>query len=130
MTNLTHETMWVDAAARAYQAQIPFTFRAGKVRMEAGRYQVWIDPKPAARMIRLHNVDARETLLLVAAGVGRTSQENAAKKLRFRVDDSRCALASLCIGGRRGAFTFHTPTVGREETAHVAEIELTPVNVD
>jgi len=124
MTSFTQDVLPVDAA-QAFQAQIPFTFRAGRVRMAPGRYQVWVDPKPAVPMIRLHNVDARETLLLVA----RTAQaagEAGGRKLRFQCG----SLASLCVGECREAYTFQTPATGRLEGTRATEIELTPVKAD
>jgi hypothetical protein len=124
MTSFTQDVLSVDAA-QAFQAQIPFTFRAGRVRMEPGRYQVWVDPRPSVPMVRLHNVDARETLLLMAR-TAQAASEAGGQKLRFQCG----ALASLCVGECREAYTFQTPASGRQEGTRATEIELTPVKAD
>jgi hypothetical protein len=117
------------AVAQSYEAEIPFAFRAGRVKMTPGRYQIWIDPWFAASMIRLHNLDARETLLLRPVGIDGAGHKGEGVKLRFHDGDSPCVLTSLLVGGYRGAYSFHTPGFGPDERAHTAEIELAPVNV-
>jgi hypothetical protein len=112
------------AVAQSYEAEIPFTFRAGRVRMAPGRYQIWIES--AARMIRFHNEDSRETLLLPAS-TGAGGSDTGALKLRFRCGGGRCSLASLRVGGSEGAYTFRMPPPGRDDAASVAEISLKPL---
>jgi hypothetical protein len=116
--------------AERYEVEIPFTFRAGRVLMAPGRYQVWIDPASTGRIVRLHNVDSRETLLLMPAAIGAAGHDGGALKLRFACGNSRCALVSMWVGEYHGAYTFHTPTLGRDDKAHVADIALTPLAVD
>jgi len=115
--------------AETYEAEIPFTFRAGRVTMAPGHYQVWIDPESTARIIRLHNVDSRETLVLMPASIAAAGHDGALK-LRFACANSRLALASMWVGDYHGAYTFHTPALGRSDTPHLADIELTPLPVD
>jgi hypothetical protein len=116
--------------AERYEAEIPFTFRAGRVMMVPGRYQVWIDPASTGRIVRLHNVDSRETLLLMPAAIGGGGRDARALKLRFACGNSRCALVSMSVGEYHGAYTFHTPTLGRGDKARLADIALRPVPVD
>lgn len=116
--------------AERYEAEIPFTFRAGRVMMAPGRYQVWIEPASTTRMVRLHNMDSRETLVLLPATIGAAGRDAGTLKLRFACANSRCALASMSVGEYHGAYTFRTPTLGRDDTAHVADIALTQVPVD
>ena len=138
MTSFPNSLMFADAAcsiaagtvmAETYEAEIPFTFRAGRVTMAPGRYQVWIDPASTARIIRLHNVDSRETLVLLPASIA-AADHGEALKLRFACAHARHALASMWVGDYHGAYTFHTPALGRNETPHLADIELTPLPVD
>jgi hypothetical protein len=117
-----------NALAESYEAEIPFTFRAGRVRMAPGRYQVWIDEASAARMIRLHNVDSRETLLLLPASIAGAGDDSGSLTLRFHCGSARCALASISVSGSLAAYTFHTPALGGGETERVAVVPLTRVD--
>jgi hypothetical protein len=119
-----------NAIAQSYEAEIPFTFRAGRVNLAPGRYQVWIDPASSVSLIRLHNMDSRETVLLLPASVAGAGRYGQVMKLQFRCGGARCALSSMSVGESQGAYTFHTPALGRDDAARVAEIVLTPVKAD
>jgi hypothetical protein len=81
-------------------------------------------------MIRIHNVESRETLLLMPASVAGAANDAGSLTLHFHCGSARCALASISVSGAQSAYTFHTPTIGRDETERVAVVPLTPVRAD
>jgi hypothetical protein len=115
------------AAAQNYEAEIPFAFRAGTTMMAPGRYHVWIDSTTTSRVIRLLNEDSRQTMVLLPAAIGAASDDTGRLQLRFHCDGGRCSLAAMSVGGSAGAYTFHAPRLGRDDTARVADIALKPV---
>jgi hypothetical protein len=119
-----------NAAAQTYEAHIPFTFRAGQSVMAPGHYQISLGNGSSRAIVRVRNTDSHETIMLVAASVSGFSEEARTAKLRFECGNSRCALASMWVGGYDGAYNFHKPRLGRDEMARVEVVGLTRVKGD
>jgi hypothetical protein len=142
MTNFT-TTMMIAAAtlvvaagsasAQVLNAEIPFTFRAGGVVMEAGRYEVSADQKNGQPMYRLWSAKEHRSILLLA-GASRDPQKSWLASgnpvLSFQCGTSHCALSGIWTGQSMPAYTFPRPKLGRDEPTRTALVVMRPEKGD
>jgi hypothetical protein len=142
MTNFTKTLMLAaaactiaagSAAAQTYQAEIPFTFRAGNSTLAPGRYAITVSHMTVGKFLMVRAMDTRKSILLQLNGAtGERRGESGAMdaRLRFECGASRCALKSMWVGGYQGSYTFPTPALGRNETARIETVELARAKAD
>jgi hypothetical protein len=118
------------AAAQTYQAEIPFTFRAGATTMAPGHYQISLAGSTSAKVITVRDLDKRNSIMVQPSGMTGEQKGAGTPKLGFECANTHCTLASLWVGGYEGAYRFHTPRLARNETARVETIGLTRAKGD
>jgi len=121
------------AAAQTYQAEIPFTFRAGSATLAPGRYAITVSHLTVGKFLVVREMDTRKGILLQPNGAtGERKGENGARdaKLRFECAANRCALRSMWVGGYQGSYKFPTPALAQNEMARIETVELTRVKAD
>ncbi|MBZ5617544.1 MAG: hypothetical protein LAQ69_02240 [Acidobacteriia bacterium] len=138
MTNLTTRVMIAaatlvvaagGASAQTLKAEIPFTFRASGVVMQAGTYRVNVDKLTGRPMFRLWSAnDHRSVILLSGASRDPDKAWTASGNpvLSFECADSHCALAGIWTGNAMPAYTFPRPKAGRDEPTRTALVVMRP----
>jgi len=104
------------AAAQTMKAEIPFPFRAGKVVLAPGTYQIsWVGRPSGSWLFRLADRENHKALLLlpVAASEGTPGLESG--MLSFQCGVSRCSLSGLSVGRGTPEFRMPPSRLGRDD---------------
>jgi hypothetical protein len=119
-----------NAAAQTYHAEIPFTFRAGTTVMAPGSYEIVVASNLGSKHIRVRDLDTRKTIMVQWASITGDQKHFDGPKLSFECVNTRCALATMWVGGYEGAYKFHTPALEKNETARIETVGLAPAKAD
>jgi hypothetical protein len=121
------------ASAQTMEAKIPFAFRAdGKV-FAAGTYRIQMMRTAGSPIVAIKNVKNGGRLVSLASpngGAKSAWQSSGAPVLEFRCGVSRCALTNMWMGGSESTYRLPTPSLGKDEPVHTAEIVMHPAGVD
>ena len=118
-----------NAAAQTYQAEIPFTFRAGTTVLAPGSYEISFKGMTSGKYITLRSTESKQSVMLQTTGMTGEQKGASVPSLTFRCG-SACTLASMWVGGWQGAYRLPMPRLAPNETARVMTIELTHVKAD
>lgn len=117
------------ASAQTMKAEIPFTFRVGNAVMRAGTYQVSVTySMTGTPMLYLHTWEGNKAVLARAEethDAPRAWRAAGNPVLAFQCGISRCSLAEAW-DGKRPAFQFAAPKLGRDEPTRMAVVALQP----
>jgi hypothetical protein len=119
------------ASAQTLNAEIPFSFQAGRAAMGPGAYTVRLIQGAGSSYFTLRNEDTRQSVILT-----RSVQENAPKKwladgkarLGFDCVEARCVLRQVWSGGSSLAYAVPAPKSRETEAARITEVVLTKAN--
>jgi hypothetical protein len=133
MTNFTKNLMLAaaacalaagTAAAQSYQAEVPFSFRAGSTSLAPGEYSISMQGITSGKLMVVRNLDTHNSIMVQTVSMTGESKGPAAPTLRFVCWDKRCALESVWVGGYQGAFKLHVAPLGPRELARIETVEL------
>jgi hypothetical protein len=122
------------ASAQTMEANIPFAFRAdGKV-LAAGTYRVdMVRTGSGNVVVAIRGLKKDQQVLSTSQpdGEAKETWKSTGKAiLSFRCGVSRCALTEIWTGGDSLQYRLPTPSLGKDEPVHTAEIAMHAVKGD
>jgi len=142
MKNLTTKLMITAAAlvaaanvasAQTMEAKIPFAFRADGTVLAAGTYRVTVQHAMSGPVVIIEGAKPGQHLISLAVpnGEAKEAWKSAGDAvLSFRCGVSRCVLTDMWIGAGAPTYKLPTPSLGKDEPVHTAEIPMHMVKGD
>jgi hypothetical protein len=109
-------TAFAGGGWRVTNAKIPFAFRAGKITMPAGNYEVESPWNTAAPIVTLRNMDTGDTTSFVAplTVAPKNDDSGSTAYLEFLCAGKDCAFHQVWPDGYRNGYAVSRPKVGTE----------------
>jgi hypothetical protein len=115
-------------SAQSMKAEIPFAFVAGGARLQPGTYRVQVANSPDHKMVQIHNVDDRHSILALPQSVSSASHPGASDVvIAFACTEGRCELASV---RGIGDMVYNFPRSKSDRATRIAEVVLRPDRAD
>ena len=116
------------ASAQTMEANIPFAFRASGKVLPAGTYKVQLLREPSGNpQFVIRGQESNDAVLSIGypEGDAKKAWQTAGNAvLSFQCGISRCALSEVWMGGANAVYKVPTPSLGRDEPRHTAEVTM------
>ena len=120
------------ASAQTLKAEIPFSFRAGKILMQPGSYDVQRRQSAGNVDFLIRNNDTKEAVFVlpnVNGSVPKAWAADGQARLSFACADGRCALQKIW-SGEGTTYSLPVPKKALDGMSQSAEIVMTKANAN
>ncbi len=121
------------ASAQTFKAEIPLSFRVGKMLMLPGSYRISVETGSASEIVYVHNLDTQSTVVLLAgvkSDAPKAWRQEGKPMIGFECVGDLCALRRLWNGQDTFAYGFRGRALPPGEDRRAAVVRLTPVKAD